>query len=68
MAGESRSGAFEASRFVTGAHGMARNPRTGTPVSIGAGYAPHFKPGMRLRQRVDQGLKISDPDVFADGR
>ena len=32
------------------------------------GCAPHYKPGMRLRERVDQGLETSDPDVFADGR
>ena len=35
----------------------ARNPRTGTPVSLPARYAPYFKPGMRLRERVDQGLE-----------
>ena len=46
---------------------MARGPKTGTPVSIGARYAPHFKPKMRLRERVDQGLETSNPDVFADG-
>ena len=45
---------------------MARNPRTGTPVSIGVRYAPHFKPGMRLRERVHRGLETSDPQVFAD--
>ena len=32
-----------------------RNPKTGTPVSLPARYAPYFKPGMRLRERVDQG-------------
>ena len=31
----------------------ARNPGTGTPVSVGAKYVPHFNPGMRLRQRAD---------------
>ena len=46
---------------------MARNPRTGTPISIGSRHALHFKPGMRLRERVDQGLETSDPEVFADG-
>lgn len=46
---------------------MARNPRTGTPVSIAARDAPHFKPGMRLRERVDQCLETSDPEMFADG-
>ena len=46
---------------------MACNPKAGTPVSIGARYAPHFKPGMRLRQRVDEGSETSAPDVFTDG-
>ena len=45
---------------------IVRNPRAGTPVSIGAKCAPHFKPGMRLRERVDQGLETSDPQAFAD--
>ena len=44
---------------------MARDPRTGVPVSIGARYAPHFKPGVRLRARVDAGLKTSKPEAFA---
>ena len=46
---------------------MARDPRTGAPVSIGARHAPHFKPGVRLRTRVDAGLKTSEP-AFADDR
>ena len=32
---------------------VARNPRTGTPVSLPARYALNFKPGKRLRERVD---------------
>ena len=46
---------------------MVRDPKTGTPVSIGARYAPHFKLGMRLRERVDQGIETSNPEVIADG-
>ena len=46
---------------------MARNPRTGTPVSIGTRYALYFKRRTRLRERVIQGLKTSGPEVFADG-
>ena len=46
---------------------MARNPRTGTSVSIGARYAPHFKSGMRLRERVNVGIETSEPEVFTDG-
>ena len=33
---------------------VARNPRTGTPVALPARYAPNFKPGKRLRERVDR--------------
>ena len=31
---------------------VARNPRTGTPVSLPARY-PYFKPGKKLRERVN---------------
>ena len=33
---------------------VARNPKTGTPVSLPARYATYFKPGKALRERVDQ--------------
>ena len=33
---------------------VGRNPRTGTPVSFPVRYAVCFKPGMRLRERVDR--------------
>ena len=33
---------------------VGRNPRTGTPVSLPARYAVGFKPGMKLRKRVDR--------------
>ena len=33
---------------------VARNPRTGTPVSLPARSAPHFKPGKRLRECVNR--------------
>ena len=32
----------------------ARNPKTGTPVFLPARYAPYFKPGSALRERVDR--------------
>lgn len=35
--------------------GGGRNPRTGMPVSLSARYAPYFKPGMRLRERLNRG-------------
>lgn len=30
-----------------------RNPKTGAKVMVSAKYAPHFKPGKELRDRVD---------------
>lgn len=32
---------------------VGRNPKTGLPVSLPAKYVPHFKPGKKLRERVD---------------
>ena len=32
----------------------ARNPRTGTPIVLVARYAPHFRPGKALRERVNR--------------
>ena len=46
---------------------MARNSRTGTPVSVGVEYALHFKPAMRLRERVNEGFEPFAPDGFAEG-
>ena len=34
---------------------VARNPKTGTPVSLPARYAAYFKPGKKLRERVNRG-------------
>ncbi len=39
---------------------IGRNPRTGEVVSLTGKYVPHFKPGKRLRERVDQGRVDSD--------
>ena len=33
---------------------VGRNPRTGTPVSFPARHAVYFKPGMKLRERVNR--------------
>ena len=33
---------------------VGRNPRTGAAVSLPARYAPYFKPGKKLRERVDR--------------
>lgn len=33
---------------------MARNPRTGESVAVGAKAVPHFKPGKALRELVNQ--------------
>ena len=34
---------------------FGRNPKTATSVSVPARYAPYFRPGKRLRERVDRG-------------
>jgi len=31
---------------------MGRNPKTGKSVALGVKYAPHFKPGKDLKERV----------------
>ena len=36
---------------------MGRNPKTGESVSLTGKYAPHFKPGKRLRERVNEGRR-----------
>ena len=46
---------------------IGRNPRTGTPVSLPARYAAHFKPGMKLRERVDQRHDASGAQELVDG-
>ena len=33
---------------------VGRNPKIGTPVSVPARYAPYFRPGKRLRERVNR--------------
>ena len=33
---------------------VGRNPKTGTPVSLPAKHVPHFKPGKKLRERVNR--------------
>ena len=33
---------------------VGHNPRTGTPVSFPARYAPYFKPGKGLRERLNR--------------
>ena len=34
---------------------IGRNPGTGSPVPVPARYVSYFKPGKRLRERVDRG-------------
>ncbi len=36
---------------------IGRNPKTGAPVALGVKYAPHFKPGKELRERVQAALE-----------
>lgn len=38
---------------------IGRNPKTGEPVTLPAKYVPHFKPGKKLRERVNR----EDPPV-----
>ena len=33
---------------------VGRNPRTGTPVSLSARYAPYFQPRTHLRERLNR--------------
>lgn len=42
---------------------MGRNPKTGESVSLAGKYAPHFKPGKRLRDRVNEGRLRETGDV-----
>ena len=51
---------------------VGRNPKTGAPVSLPAKYVPHFKPGKKLRERVNREARIgleaeSRSDVGPDG-
>ena len=38
---------------------VGRNPKTGTPVLLPEKYVPHFKPGKKLRERVNHGYPPS---------
>ena len=40
---------------------VGRNPKTGAPVSLPAKYVPHFKPGKKLRERVNREARLG-PD------
>ena len=42
---------------------VGRNPKTGAPVSLPAKHVPHFKPGKKLRERVNQETR---PALHAD--
>ena len=47
---------------------VGRNPRTGTAVSLPARYAVYFKPGMKLRERVDRESRgLSEAHGLAGG-
>lgn len=39
---------------------IGRNPKSGENVTLTEKYVPHFKPGKKLRERVNNGLK-KDP-------
>ena len=38
-----------------------RNPKTGEKVAVPGKYAPHFKPGKELRDRVDAAVAAPEP-------
>ena len=42
---------------------LGRNPKTGETVAVPARYAPHFKPGKELRERVDLGAADDLPNL-----
>ncbi len=37
---------------------IGRNPKTGTPVALSGKYVPHFKPGKKLRDRVNLSMLV----------
>lgn len=39
---------------------VGRNPKTGESVRLSGKYAPHFKPGKELRDRVNEGIHRDD--------
>jgi integration host factor subunit beta len=41
---------------------VGRNPKTGAPVSLPAKHVPHFKPGKKLRERVNREA-TTDPEA-----
>ena len=43
---------------------VGRNPRTGTSVSLPARYAPYFKPGKHLRERLN---RPHESEIVVDG-
>ena len=36
---------------------LGRNPKSGETIALSGKYAPHFKPGKALRERVDRGAE-----------
>ena len=38
---------------------VGRNPKTGASVSLPAKYVPHFKPGKKLRERVNRETRLA---------
>ena len=49
---------------------VGRNPKTGAPVSLAAKHVPHFKPGKKLRELVNESYQSSheaEPESDAGG-
>lgn len=43
-----------------------RNPRTGEAVQLATRYSPRFKPGLALRERVNEGLGSDEHESSSD--
>ena len=43
---------------------VGRNPKSGAPVSLAAKYVPHFKPGKKLRELVNESCQLPNDATF----
>src|SRR5690625_527160 len=47
---------------------VGRNPRTGESVDLAGRYVPHFKPGKKLRESVEQSRLDHPEEAAGEGR
>ena len=38
---------------------VGRNPKSGEPVSLSSKYVPHFKPGKKMREKVNENRNLA---------